>query len=379
MGRGKYQMHLLLGLWPDGSGNEVLTEHLLRFRIQYQTLDFWNDKLQRYCIPKQYSTSNKSFTLIVSPDMFGFLTDHADGLSSFLTFTKHANQILIWNDVDAFLCLEINRRSVQQIDQLVPNGSVIWFVDAPISDRHWSTKLQNISVQTRPLSHFFRIPSFVPSCYQKNPDCKDFLILTIVKKQAPHRKFLLQTLNQHPELLMNSLIVARRKSNLIAMDWWLPVADLYRNAWFEIVPETWYKHACYVTEKTIKSISTMTPFLILARPYFLKYLKTLGFRTFDHLIDESYDTLFDYRDRAKKIVEQTKYIVNNGAESFYKASYDVLVHNSRRMNELAGNWTNLSNEFLKTALVDLSVSDNSNYLSNSHITIDQLPKYNGSW
>ena len=37
----------------------------------------------------------------------------------------------------------------------------------------------------------------------------------------------------------------------------------------------------------------MQPFIVLGRPHMLKYLKEIGFKTFDWLIDETYDSIED--------------------------------------------------------------------------------------
>jgi hypothetical protein len=45
------------------------------------------------------------------------------------------------------------------------------------------------------------------------------------------------------------------------------------------------------------------PFLIVATPHFLKYLRELGFHTYGDLWDESYDEELDYIKRIDKIVD----------------------------------------------------------------------------
>ena len=59
---------------------------------------------------------------------------------------------------------------------------------------------------------------------------------------------------------------------------------------FEIVSETCVAHnkRC-VTEKTFKAILSKNVFLLMGNPYSLNLLKSLGFKTFSDIIDESYD------------------------------------------------------------------------------------------
>jgi hypothetical protein len=54
----------------------------------------------------------------------------------------------------------------------------------------------------------------------------------------------------------------------------------------------------YLTEKTVKAILTKRPFIVLGGPCSLRTLKNLGFRTFDSWIDESYDRLDTFANRA---------------------------------------------------------------------------------
>ena len=46
------------------------------------------------------------------------------------------------------------------------------------------------------------------------------------------------------------------------------------------------------------------PFIMYGQPRSLEYLKTLGFKTFPNIFDESYDTITDTNKRQEKIIEQ---------------------------------------------------------------------------
>lgn len=81
--------------------------------------------------------------------------------------------------------------------------------------------------------------------------------------------------------------------------------DMYNQADFNLVIETDidYQYGFFLTEKTVKCLITGIPFLIVSTPYFLKYLKQLGFCTYGDLWDESYDDELDYTKRIDKIVD----------------------------------------------------------------------------
>jgi hypothetical protein len=69
--------------------------------------------------------------------------------------------------------------------------------------------------------------------------------------------------------------------------------DDYKNIWskylIDIVAETDCHCKYWVTEKTIKCLLTGKPFIAMAGVGFMSWLQDLGFKTFDTIIDESYD------------------------------------------------------------------------------------------
>lgn len=59
--------------------------------------------------------------------------------------------------------------------------------------------------------------------------------------------------------------------------------------------------ARFVTEKTFKPLAFQHALMVYGTPGTLKYLHELGFETFDHVIDESYDTITDSFQRLSAI------------------------------------------------------------------------------
>lgn len=83
------------------------------------------------------------------------------------------------------------------------------------------------------------------------------------------------------------------------------------NAFWHIVTETVFYHdKLHLTEKIFKPIVMKQPFMLLAAPGNLEYLKSYGFKTFDRWIDESYDTITDHEKRIEAVVEQIKWWTN---------------------------------------------------------------------
>ena len=72
------------------------------------------------------------------------------------------------------------------------------------------------------------------------------------------------------------------------------IVNNYKNTYISLVTETFFYEDDYiVTEKVYKPMSHFHPFIILGSPYTLKYLRSMGFKTFGDFLDESYDEDLD--------------------------------------------------------------------------------------
>jgi hypothetical protein len=90
-------------------------------------------------------------------------------------------------------------------------------------------------------------------------------------------------------------------------------ADIPRgnDAFWHIVTETvFYYDKLHLTEKIFKPIVSKQPFMLLAAPGNLAYLKNYGFKTFDSVIDESYDSIQDNDLRTEAVVRQLYWYCN---------------------------------------------------------------------
>jgi hypothetical protein len=79
----------------------------------------------------------------------------------------------------------------------------------------------------------------------------------------------------------------------------------YVSTGIEVVLETLFDDTRqHLTEKTLRAIACGQPFMLVATPGSLKYLRDYGFKTFDGLIDESYDCITDPLQRLLAIVSE---------------------------------------------------------------------------
>ena len=85
----------------------------------------------------------------------------------------------------------------------------------------------------------------------------------------------------------------------------------YSTTMFSVVTESyWYESEISFTEKIFGPIAHGHPFIVAAPAGYLTYLRKLGFKTFDGIIDETYDTITDHEQRMKAIVQEINIFCN---------------------------------------------------------------------
>jgi hypothetical protein len=97
-----------------------------------------------------------------------------------------------------------------------------------------------------------------------------------------------------------------------------------------VLESAFFQPTATVTEKTFNSMFTLTPFITVGAPHTLKYLRDLGFKTFDHWWDESYDQEEDHQERLLKIFNLIDFINNksiNELTEIYHNMLPTLIHN----------------------------------------------------
>jgi hypothetical protein len=83
----------------------------------------------------------------------------------------------------------------------------------------------------------------------------------------------------------------------------------YATTGIEIVLETLFDdHRWHLTEKSLRPIACGQPFLLMSTPGSLQYLRQYGFETFDGLIDETYDCVYNAQERLQAVIKEMKRI-----------------------------------------------------------------------
>ena len=106
----------------------------------------------------------------------------------------------------------------------------------------------------------------------------------------------------------------------------------YTDTYFSLVTETVYNNDnSFRTEKIAKPIAMAHPFIVAANPGYYRDLRNLGFRTFDHLIDESFDTIENHQDRMNRVADLVQNVVQLDVEAFVTAAEDVCKYNQQHL------------------------------------------------
>lgn len=108
----------------------------------------------------------------------------------------------------------------------------------------------------------------------------------------------------------------------------------YEHSKVNIVSETHHTRykpdTGFITEKSWKPIICEQPFVIHAYQNFLSDLRAMGFKTFDSVWDESYDTIANPYHRADAIVKLLSRIRKLDYQTLYKQTEEIRYHNREK-------------------------------------------------
>ena len=114
-------------------------------------------------------------------------------------------------------------------------------------------------------------------------------------------------------------------------------AEPYADTYFSLVTETVYLYPySFRTEKIWKPVAIGHPFIVAANPGYYRDLRNLGFCTFGHLIDESFDQIENDQQRVERTAQIVEDLCRQDLASFLTASQEVCDHNRQHFVELSG-------------------------------------------
>jgi hypothetical protein len=112
----------------------------------------------------------------------------------------------------------------------------------------------------------------------------------------------------------------------------------YLKSFCAVVTESIYAQPMAMfSEKTMNAVKLGRPFVLVAPPNTLAYMKEYGFRTFEDFWDESYDSEPDHTARMLKIFDVLDYIDSKDIDELqeiYKSMKDILEHNANNLTIL---------------------------------------------
>ena len=123
--------------------------------------------------------------------------------------------------------------------------------------------------------------------------------------------------------------------------------DIYNDTWFSVINETDVTRH-FFTEKTAKALLAKRLFIFFGPQYGLERLRNIGFKTFSHLVNESYDAEPDLEKRFKLAIREVEKLCSSNLIEVYKEAEHILEHNQRLL--LSTSWE----AQLKEKIIELS-------------------------
>lgn len=112
---------------------------------------------------------------------------------------------------------------------------------------------------------------------------------------------------------------------------WMFEPKHYTDSYCHLVLETFFdadgSNGCFISEKVFKPIRHGQPFVVFGTHHTLATLRRLGYRTYDHAIDNSYDKIENNTERFRKIVDTVKNIRQQDMHQWYMSMWDDMQYN----------------------------------------------------
>jgi hypothetical protein len=108
--------------------------------------------------------------------------------------------------------------------------------------------------------------------------------------------------------------------------------EAYIDTYFSVVTETVFDYPySFRTEKIWKPMVMAQPWITAANQGYYRDLQNLGFQTFGHLIDESFDSIENSQDRIERIALVVEDLCRQDLASFLKECYNTCKYNQQHL------------------------------------------------
>ena len=131
------------------------------------------------------------------------------------------------------------------------------------------------------------------------------------------------------------------KQHLFGKDWGEIYIEprAYENTYFSLVTETVFEYPySFRTEKLWKPVAMGHPWIVASNAGFYRDMHNLGFQTFGHVIDESFDSIDNNQDRVERIAQVVQDLCSQDLASFLQECYTICKYNQQHHIEMAAQW-----------------------------------------
>ena len=123
---------------------------------------------------------------------------------------------------------------------------------------------------------------------------------------------------------------------IVSLSQIIPV-EIYNRTCYTLVAETQIENEfSFFTEKIVKPMLAKRLFIVCSGQYYLRNLRELGFRTFDGIVDESYDTIESWQERTKFACAEAQRLSTLDYQSVQKSVKDIVEYNYNHLMNV--NW-----------------------------------------
>jgi len=245
--------------------------------------------------------------------------------------------------------------------ELIKQGKILLLTGGDVSPQYPHLVYENFLPKILDYDENIDAIQIYNNTYSTNRPYK-FLFLN--GKGRPHRKFMIEQLadvldtalwsnldptngpvkllDQQYELDRFNVDVCRTDTNvkeyLFGSGIWgevYLVPSQYSNTYFSLITETVQQYNfSFRTEKTWKPIAIGHPWIAVANQGYYRDIRNLGFQTFGHVIDESFDEIANNQDRMMQVSRVVKDLCQQDLASFLKECYNVCKYNQQHIAEM---------------------------------------------
>jgi len=134
--------------------------------------------------------------------------------------------------------------------------------------------------------------------------------------------------------------------------------SIYNQTYYTLVAETCAdNNFSFFTEKIVKPIIARRLFIVAAGQYYLRNLRALGFKTFNSIVDESYDNISDCNERMLAVIEQTSKLSKLDGNLVNSSISGIIEHNYQHMMKFDWQGSMIKNLSITLQLINNSIGD----------------------